>query len=100
MDSESKNHIRLIKGEVRQFIPEAEDFGDELPPQNKVALVIMPHPDDAEFSCAGTVAKWVQEGWEVSYVICTDAGSGGPDEATDVSPEARRQVSETRRAEQ
>jgi LmbE family N-acetylglucosaminyl deacetylase len=68
--------------------------------QNKVAMVIMAHPDDAEFSCAGTVAKWVREGWEVSYVICTDAGSGGPDEATDVGPAARLQVTETRRAEQ
>lgn len=67
---------------------------------NKVAMVIMAHPDDAEFSCAGTVAKWVREGWEVYYVICTDAGSGGPDEATDVGPEARHKVTETRRAEQ
>jgi LmbE family N-acetylglucosaminyl deacetylase len=68
--------------------------------QNKVAMVIMAHPDDAEFSCAGTVAKWVREGWEVYYVICTDAGSGGPDEATEVGPEARRQVTVTRQAEQ
>src|SRR5215469_13033890 len=68
--------------------------------QNKVAMVIMAHPDDAEFSCAGTVAKWVREGWEVYYVVCTEAGSGGPDEATDVGPEARRKVTETRRAEQ
>ncbi len=68
--------------------------------ENKVAMVIMAHPDDAEFSCAGTVAKWVKEGWQVYYVVCTEAGSGGPDEATDVGPEARRQVSETRRNEQ
>lgn len=68
--------------------------------QNKVAMVIMAHPDDAEFSCAGTVAKWVKEGWQVTYVICTEAGSGGPDEATEVGPEARRQITETRRAEQ
>lgn len=33
--------------------------------KNKVAMVIMAHPDDAEFSCAGTVAKWVREGWDV-----------------------------------
>ena len=67
---------------------------------NKVAMVIMAHPDDAEFGCAGTVAKWVREGWKVYYVICTEAGSGGPDEATQVGPEARFQVSETRRREQ
>lgn len=68
--------------------------------QNKTAMVIMAHPDDAEFSCAGTVAKWVREDWKVYYVICTDAGSGGPDEATDVGPEARNRVTETRREEQ
>jgi len=67
---------------------------------NKVAMVIMAHPDDAEFSSAGTVAKWVREGWDIYYVICTEGGSGGPDEATDVSPAARQQVSETRREEQ
>jgi LmbE family N-acetylglucosaminyl deacetylase len=68
--------------------------------QQRVAMVIMAHPDDAEFGCAGTVAAWVQEGWEVFYVVCTDAASGGPDEATDVGPEARRRMTETRKAEQ
>src|ERR1700730_17702931 len=68
--------------------------------QNKVAMVIMAHPDDAEFSTAGTGAKWVREGWDVCYVIATDAGSGGPDEATEVGPEARLQVTQPRRAEQ
>jgi LmbE family N-acetylglucosaminyl deacetylase len=68
--------------------------------ENKVALVIMAHPDDAEFSCAGSVAKWVREGWQVYYVVCTEAGSGGPDEATEVGAQARRLVSETRREEQ
>jgi LmbE family N-acetylglucosaminyl deacetylase len=65
-----------------------------------VAMVVMAHPDDAEFGCAGTVAGWVNEGWEVYYVLCTDAASGGPDEAVDVSPEARRTITETRKAEQ
>jgi LmbE family N-acetylglucosaminyl deacetylase len=68
--------------------------------QNKVAMVIVAHPDDAEFGAAGTVAKWVQEGWDAYYVICTDAAGGGPDEATEVGPEARRQVTETRKREQ
>jgi LmbE family N-acetylglucosaminyl deacetylase len=35
------------------------------------ALVISAHPDDIEFSCAGTVAAWVDEGWDVRYVIVT-----------------------------
>lgn len=43
------------------------------------AMVVMAHPDDAEYSCSGTVAKWTRMGWEVVYVLCTD-GSKGSDE--------------------
>src|SRR5437868_7478350 len=68
--------------------------------QKKVAMVIVAHPDDAEFGTAGTVAKWVREGWDVYYVLLTDAVGGGPDEATDVGPAARRSVAETRKREQ
>lgn len=66
----------------------------------RVALVVVAHPDDAEFGCAGTLAGWIRDGWEVSLVVCTDAASGGPDEATDCSPAARRQITATRKAEQ
>jgi LmbE family N-acetylglucosaminyl deacetylase len=68
--------------------------------QNKVAMVIVAHPDDAEFACAGSVALWVREGWDVYFVICTDGGGGGSDDATDVGPAARQQVVETRQKEQ
>ncbi len=68
--------------------------------QNKTAMVIVAHEDDAEFGCAGTVALWVRDGWSVYYVICADGGSGGSDDATDVSPEARQRVVETREQEQ
>ena len=27
--------------------------------QNKVAMVVVAHEDDAEFACAGTIATWV-----------------------------------------
>lgn len=66
----------------------------------RVAMVVMAHPDDAEFGCAGTVAAWAREGWDVYYVVCTDASAGGPDEATDVSPAARQAITATRKAEQ
>lgn len=75
-------------------------MADEVTQLEKRAMVIVAHPDDAEFGSAGTVAKWVDEGWEVHYVIVTDGSAGGGDEATDVSPEARKRVSETRKAEQ
>jgi len=68
--------------------------------QKKVAMVIVAHPDDAEFGAAGTIATWVKEGWEVYYVICTDASGGGPDDAMDVGHEARLVISNTRKSEQ
>ncbi len=42
-------------------------------------LVVIPHPDDAEFWCAGTVARWISEGASVHYVLCTDGGKGTSD---------------------
>ncbi len=66
----------------------------------QTALVVVAHPDDAEFGCGATIAAWVREGWAVTLVVCTDGGAGGPDDATDVSAEARRRISDTRKAEQ
>jgi LmbE family N-acetylglucosaminyl deacetylase len=66
----------------------------------KSALVIVAHPDDAEFGCAGTMAKWVRDGWQVTLVVCTDASGGGSDDARDISVDARRAITNTRKAEQ
>jgi len=45
-------------------------------------LVIMAHPDDAEFTVAGTVARWTRDGWQVVYVVCTDGSRGSNDAQT------------------
>jgi LmbE family N-acetylglucosaminyl deacetylase len=42
-------------------------------------LCISAHPDDIEFSCAGSVAVWVDQGAEVTYVIVTDGSTGTAD---------------------
>jgi LmbE family N-acetylglucosaminyl deacetylase len=41
-----------------------------------VAMVLVAHPDDADFMCGGTVARWVAEGSTVHYVLCTDGSAG------------------------
>ena len=43
------------------------------------ALAVFAHPDDAEFSFGGTLAKLIGMGAEVDYVVCTDGCRGGPD---------------------
>jgi len=40
------------------------------------ALVIMAHPDDIEFSCAGTLARWAKAGARIGYVLCTSGDVG------------------------
>ncbi len=39
-------------------------------------MIIQAHPDDIEFTNAGTAAKWVQEGCHVCYVLCTSGDAG------------------------
>jgi LmbE family N-acetylglucosaminyl deacetylase len=43
------------------------------------AMAITAHPDDIEFSCAGTLARWAKAGTHVTYVLCT-SGDVGIDE--------------------
>src|SRR5215217_4800974 len=43
-------------------------------------LCVFAHPDDADFGAAGTIARWVAEGLEVSYVLVTRGDTGGFDD--------------------
>lgn len=58
-------------------------------------MVVAPHPDDAEYGAAGTVAKWTRAGKRVIYIICTngDKGTNNPE----IQPE---QLIEMREKEQ
>lgn len=42
-------------------------------------MVVTAHPDDPEFAAGGTVAKLVNEGGEVTYVIVTNGNKGSAD---------------------
>ncbi len=58
-------------------------------------LAVMAHPDDVDFGCAGTVARWTDRGIEVTYLIVTDGDAGGVDDGL-----GRAEMAELRRAEQ
>ena len=58
-------------------------------------MVITPHPDDAEFGVAGTVARWTHEGKDVIYVVCTNGDKGTSD--GNIKPE---ELAKTREQEQ
>ena len=48
-------------------------------------MSIHAHPDDQEFSVAGTLAKWAQAGCEIISVIITSGDSGSNDPSKDES---------------
>ncbi|HEV2361863.1 MAG TPA: PIG-L deacetylase family protein [Acidimicrobiales bacterium] len=49
------------------------------------ALAIGAHPDDIEFGCGGTFAKWAAAGCEIFHLVCTDGSKGSWDPSTDRS---------------
>ena len=59
------------------------------------AMVVFAHPDDAEFTVAGTVAAWTKAGCRVIYVACTDGNSGSHEPGM-----TRERLAGIRRAEQ
>lgn len=40
------------------------------------AMAIVAHPDDIEFSCSGTLARWAKAGARIYYVLCTSGDVG------------------------
>ena len=42
----------------------------------KKILIILAHPDDPEYFCGATIAKWIQEGHNVDYCLFTKGEKG------------------------
>jgi LmbE family N-acetylglucosaminyl deacetylase len=62
------------------------------------ALVIVAHPDDADFGAAATIARWVREGTLAALVCCTSGDAGADDARIDPLELARRREAEQRSA--
>ncbi len=62
------------------------------------AMVVVAHPDDAEFMCAGTVARWTSEGREVVYALVTSGDKGAADPEALPAELASRREAEQRAA--
>jgi LmbE family N-acetylglucosaminyl deacetylase len=73
---------------------------DKEPDAPKSALSIHAHPDDQEFTVAGTLAKWARAGCEINVICITSGDSGSNDPARDerYKPELARLREEEQRA--
>jgi len=70
---------------------------DRLPAPERV-LVVAAHPDDIEFGAAGTVARWVDGGAEVRYLLVTRGDKGSDDPSANPRELGERRVAEQRAA--
>jgi LmbE family N-acetylglucosaminyl deacetylase len=49
------------------------------------ALAVGAHPDDIEFGCGATLAKWASAGCRIRHLVCTDGARGSWDPSEDLS---------------
>ena len=49
------------------------------------ALAVGAHPDDIEFGCGATLAKWASAGCRVRHLVCTDGAKGSWDPGQDLA---------------
>ena len=62
------------------------------------ALALGAHPDDIEFGCGGTLAKWAAAGCEIHHVVCTDGSKGSWDPGADTAALVKTRQEEQRDA--
>jgi len=65
----------------------------DLPTPARV-LAIGAHPDDVEFGCGGTIAKWAKAGAEVELLVLTDGSKGTWDPDADARALVRQRATE------
>jgi LmbE family N-acetylglucosaminyl deacetylase len=55
-------------------------------------LIVMAHPDDGEFMCGATVARWAREGRDIWYCVATngDVGTSDPEMTSESLATTRR----------
>ena len=71
--------------------PDVAELFAEIPAR---VVAIYAHPDDAEVSCGGTLARWAAGGAEVHVVVCTRGDKGSSDPAVAPAKLAERRAAE------
>ena len=84
---DQKNEV----AEENQSVPDAWE-------NNQKILVILAHPDDPEFFCGATLAKWAAAGHEIVYCLLTCGDKGAPNREIDPEELCSTRVGEQRAA--
>jgi len=58
-------------------------------------LVVLAHPDDPEFYCGGTIARWAASGRDITYCLLTRGDKGADDDSL-----STQELAEIREVEQ
>jgi LmbE family N-acetylglucosaminyl deacetylase len=66
--------------------------------QPKRILVMLAHPDDPEFFCGATLARWIENGHQVSYCLFSRGDKGGNEDLMDPVSISNHRVVEQRAA--
>ncbi len=61
-------------------------------------VVVLAHPDDPEFFCGGSIAKWIKMGHEVVYYLLTMGDKGSSDPCIHPADVERKRVEEQKAA--
>ncbi len=64
----------------------------------EVALAVGAHPDDIEFGCGATLARWASNGGRLHYVVLTDGSKGSWDARADRAELVSARMDECRAA--
>jgi LmbE family N-acetylglucosaminyl deacetylase len=75
----------------------SEPLTTELPTPECV-LAVGAHPDDIEFGCGATVAKWASAGAQLHFVVLTDGSKGTWDAGAELAELVAARMDECRRA--
>ncbi len=70
--------FRLPVGDLPDDGPASLDLGTP-----SVAVAVGAHPDDVDFACGGTLAKWAAAGCATHHVVLTDGSKGTWDPTAD-----------------
>jgi LmbE family N-acetylglucosaminyl deacetylase len=79
-------------------MPRAERRPHTLPESIQRILCISAHPDDNEFTVAGSVARWAREGRDVVFCLVTSGGAGTNEHTPNTDGLIPRREDESREA--